>query len=72
MTFCRAQIERAHAALSNAEPDDTRRERLNHILATMLVHRQSTIDKNTLQDGDAAIIDSLLAPDSVSRSEQCE
>lgn len=61
MTFSRAQIERAHAALADADPQDSRRERVNHVLATMLVHRQSTVDKNTLPEGDVALIENLLA-----------
>lgn len=61
ITYSRRQIEQAHRALNHADPFDARHIRVNHILATMLVHDLGTVDGNVLDEGDAAAIEGLLA-----------
>lgn len=60
-TYTRAQNEQAHRELSTEDIFDPRRDRISHILATMLVYQQKSIDKNALAEDDIALLDSLLA-----------
>lgn len=65
MAFTLTQIIAAHeAVLKTTAQYDESRERINHILATMLVHQMGTVDRNTLEEGVAALIDQLLSQQS--------